>query len=176
VTTLHRSLSHKDKCPQIRSSLRCLVTSTKSGRSSAAGLTSSQAGGHLTPTSYSSNFRLRTPAEQSRAKQSSSLLPATSQHGHSWHRAPLGPLATYLFNVKTFVFSYFRCSSFDKKGGVGLFYNWCSLTTPYSTRGHIKVGDICYTLFTKHKLTQSSTIYMDICQCRIVQQPMPQLI
>jgi hypothetical protein len=28
-----------------------------------------------------------------RAEQSSSLLPATSQHGHSWHRAPLGPMA-----------------------------------------------------------------------------------
>jgi hypothetical protein len=41
---------------------------------------------------------------QSRAEQSSSLLPATSQHGHSWHRAPLGPMAIYLFNVKTFVF------------------------------------------------------------------------
>jgi hypothetical protein len=27
----------------------------------------------------------------SRAEQSSSLLLATSQHGHSWHRAPLGP-------------------------------------------------------------------------------------
>jgi hypothetical protein len=27
-----------------------------------------------------------------RAEQSSSLLPATSQHGHSWHRAPLGPM------------------------------------------------------------------------------------
>jgi hypothetical protein len=26
-----------------------------------------------------------------RAEQSSSILPATSQHGHSWHRAPLGP-------------------------------------------------------------------------------------
>jgi hypothetical protein len=40
----------------------------------------------------------------SRAEQSSSLLPATSQHGHSWHRAPLGPMAIYLFNAKTFVF------------------------------------------------------------------------
>jgi hypothetical protein len=39
-----------------------------------------------------------------RAEQSSSLLPATSQHGHSWHRAPLGPMVIYLFNVKTFVF------------------------------------------------------------------------
>jgi hypothetical protein len=42
---------------------------------------------------------------QCRAEQSSCLLPATSQHGHSWHRAPLGPMAIYLFSVKTFVFS-----------------------------------------------------------------------
>jgi hypothetical protein len=58
-------------------------------------------------------------------EKSSSLLPARSQHGHSRHRAPLGPMAIYLFNVKTFVFfSFFRCSSFDKKRGVGLFsYN-----------------------------------------------------
>jgi hypothetical protein len=93
--------------------------------------------------------------EQSRAEQSSSLLPATSQHGHSLRRAPLGPMAIYLFSVKTFVFSPFCCSSFDKKkGGVGRFYNWCSFITPYFTRGHIKVGDmyILY-IFTKHKLT-----------------------
>jgi hypothetical protein len=38
--------------------------------------------------------------------QSSSLLPATSQHGHSWRRAPLGPMAIYLFSVKTFVFFF----------------------------------------------------------------------
>jgi hypothetical protein len=36
--------------------------------------------------------------------QSRSLLPTTSQHGHSWHRAPLGPMAIYLFSVKTFLF------------------------------------------------------------------------
>jgi hypothetical protein len=39
--------------------------------------------------------------KQSRA--SSSLLLATSQHGHSWHRAPLGPMAIYLFNIKNIV-------------------------------------------------------------------------
>jgi hypothetical protein len=60
----------------------------------------------------------------SNSEQSSSLLPATSQHGHSWHRAPLGPMAIYLFRVKTFFF-FFRCSSFDKKGGVGLFFVIC---------------------------------------------------
>jgi hypothetical protein len=66
-----------------------------------------------------------------RAEQSSRLLSATSQHGHSWHRAPLRPVAIYLFSVKSFVFFFFRCSSSDKKGGVLLFYNWCSLTTPF---------------------------------------------
>jgi hypothetical protein len=93
-----------------------------------------------------------------RAEQGSSLLPATSQHGHSWHQVPLGPMAIYLFNVKTFVFFFvfsFGCSSFNKKGGVGLFYNLCSLTTPYSTWGHIKVGDI-YILYIIHK-TQADT-------------------
>jgi hypothetical protein len=58
----------------------------------------------------------------SRAEQSSSLLPATSQHGHSWHRAPLGPMVIYLFCVKTFVFFFFfRCSSFDKTEGLSFF-------------------------------------------------------
>jgi hypothetical protein len=45
-------------------------------------------------------------AEHSKAEQSSSLLQATSQHGHSWHRAPLKPMAIYLLNVKTFVFLF----------------------------------------------------------------------
>jgi hypothetical protein len=35
--------------------------------------------------------------------RSRSLLPASSRHAHTWHRAPLGPMAIYLFNVKTFV-------------------------------------------------------------------------
>jgi hypothetical protein len=64
-------------------------------------------------------------------------------------------MAIYLFSVKTFAFFFFRCSSFDKKGGVGFFYNWRSITTPYSTRGHIKVGDI-YILYIIHK-TQTDT-------------------
>lgn len=50
MTTLHKSLSHTDYC-----SLRCWVTSSISGCSSALGLTSSQAGSHFTPLSYSSN-------------------------------------------------------------------------------------------------------------------------
>jgi hypothetical protein len=90
---------------------------------------------------------------------------------------PLWDPWTYICSVSRLLFFFFfRCSSFDKKGGVGLFYNWCSLTTPYSTRRHIKVGDIYILyIFTKHKLTLSST-YRDICQCRILQQLMPQLI
>jgi hypothetical protein len=36
-------------------------------------------------------------------QQSWSLLPASSRHAHTWHPATLGPMAIYLFNVKTFV-------------------------------------------------------------------------
>jgi hypothetical protein len=42
-----------------------------------------------------------------RAEQSRSLLPAISRHGHSWHRAPVGPVAIYLLDVETFVFFFF---------------------------------------------------------------------
>jgi hypothetical protein len=59
VATLYKSLSHKDWRSQSRSSLRCLVAASNIGRSSAPGLTSTQAGGHLTLTSYFSNYRLR---------------------------------------------------------------------------------------------------------------------
>jgi hypothetical protein len=51
---------------------------------------------------------------KNRGEQSSSLLPATSQYGHSWHRSLLGPMAIYLFNVETFFLPFFRCSSFDR--------------------------------------------------------------
>jgi hypothetical protein len=83
------------------------------------------------------NFGTQLP----QAEQSSSLLPATSQHGHSWHRAPWDPWP-YICSMSRLLFLSFFRSSFDKKGWVGLFYNWCSLTTPYSTRGHIKEGNI----------------------------------
>jgi hypothetical protein len=59
VITLYRLLSHKDLC----SRSRWLVATSNGGRSSAPGSTSSQAGGHLTPTSYSSNCRLQTLSE-----------------------------------------------------------------------------------------------------------------
>jgi hypothetical protein len=51
-------------------------------------------------------------------KRSRSLLPASSRHAHTWHRAPLGPMAIYLFNVKTFVFFFFRWSSLLIKEGL----------------------------------------------------------
>jgi hypothetical protein len=61
----------------------------------------------------------------------------------------------YICSVSRLLF-FFLLSLFLlwQKGGVGPFYNWCSLATPYSTRGHIKVGDIYILyIFTKHKLT-----------------------
>jgi hypothetical protein len=67
---------------------------------------------------------------QSRAEQSSSLLPATNQHGRSWHRAPLGPMTIYLFNVKTFYFLSSVVPPLIKWEGLDFFYNWCSLV-PY---------------------------------------------
>jgi hypothetical protein len=97
-------------------------------------------------------------AEQSRAEQRSSLLPATSRHSHSWHRAPLGPMRYICSMSRLLFFFFFRCSSFDKKEGVGLFYNWCSLTAPFSTRGRIKVGDI-YILYIIHKTQTDSKFY-----------------
>jgi hypothetical protein len=60
VSTLHKSLSHTDQCSHSRTSLLCLVAASNSGRFSAHGLTSLQAGDHLTPTTYSSNCRLKT--------------------------------------------------------------------------------------------------------------------
>jgi hypothetical protein len=52
----------------------------------------------------------------SRAESSSSLLPATSQHSHSWHRPPLGLMAIYLFSVKNFV-----VPPLIKREGLGFF-------------------------------------------------------
>jgi hypothetical protein len=46
MTTPHKSLLHIDQCSQSH----CSATSSSSGRSSASGLTSLQAGDHLTPT------------------------------------------------------------------------------------------------------------------------------
>jgi hypothetical protein len=62
---------------------------------------------HAPSPQRSTNFPWLSPTENSqlnhRAEQSRSLLPATSRHAHTWHRAPLGPMAIYLFSVKTFV-------------------------------------------------------------------------
>jgi hypothetical protein len=57
--------------------------------------------------------------------RSRSLLPATSRHAHTWHRAPLGPMAIYLFDVKTFVFwfSSFHWTFLLIKEGLVFFYS-----------------------------------------------------
>jgi uncharacterized membrane protein YccF (DUF307 family) len=68
-----------------------------------------------------------------RAEQSRRLLPAISRHGHSWHRAPVGPVAIYLLDVKTFVFFFFLrwSSSMIKRRGLHFFFSSrCFLTTP----------------------------------------------
>jgi hypothetical protein len=56
VTTLYKSLSYTEQCSQSRTSQRCLVTYSNSGRSSAPGLNSLQAGGHLTQNSHWPDF------------------------------------------------------------------------------------------------------------------------
>jgi hypothetical protein len=49
---------------------------------------------------------------------------------------PLWDPWPYICSVsRLWVFFLLLLFLFDKKGGVGLFYNWCSLTTRYSTRG-----------------------------------------
>jgi hypothetical protein len=62
-------------------------------------------------------------SELFRAEQSSSLLPAISQHGHSWYRAPLEPMAIYLFNGKIlFLFSFFVVPPLTKREGLYFFF------------------------------------------------------
>jgi hypothetical protein len=58
LTTLCISPSHTDYYSQPRTSLRCWVTSSNTGHSSAPGLITSQAGVCLTPTSLKSNSKL----------------------------------------------------------------------------------------------------------------------
>jgi hypothetical protein len=72
-------------------------------------------------------------SEQSRAEQSRSLLPAISRHGHSWHRAPVGPVAIYLWMSRPLCFFFPSLILLnDKEEGVGLFFSLsrCFLTTP----------------------------------------------
>jgi hypothetical protein len=55
--------------------------------------------------------------------RSRSSLPATSRHAQSWHWATLGPMAIYLFNVKSFIFFFHSLILlFDKGGGWSFFY------------------------------------------------------
>jgi hypothetical protein len=69
----------------------------------------------------------------------------------------------------------------QRRGWCFLYIDWCSLTTPYSTWGYILFFSsqglsriyIFNTLLTKYNLTFNSNIHRDLCQCRMVQQPMP---
>jgi hypothetical protein len=78
-------------------------------------------------------WRYSNPPPPLNRSRNRSLLPATSRHSHTWHRAPLGPMAIYLFNFRPFLF--LSLILLIDKGGVGLLYiyiyiEWCLLTTP----------------------------------------------
>jgi hypothetical protein len=78
-------------------------------------------------------WRYSTPELTSSSR---SLLPAISRHAHTWRRAPLGPMAMYLLNVKTFVFSPSLILLIDK-GAAGLFLY--RLVFTYYTLLHLKL-------------------------------------
>jgi hypothetical protein len=81
ATTLHKSQSHRDECSLLRSSLSCLTRYRNSGRSSAPPLTSSQAGGYMSPTSVYSNGRLTRGKFMSRPRVSKLRLLLLSECG-----------------------------------------------------------------------------------------------
>jgi hypothetical protein len=66
-----------------------------------------QALGSLFVTSYESQGYGGVIRARPHTRRHRSLLSATSQHGHSWHRAPLVPMTKYLFSFKTFAFCPF---------------------------------------------------------------------
>jgi hypothetical protein len=120
-----------------------------------------------------------------RRRRSRSLLPAISRHGHSWHRAPLGPMAIDLFNIKTFVF-FLPLLLPIVRAGVGLFLRY-RLVFTYHTLFHLKLCSffppgiklniyIFHPLLTKHNTIFCCNIHKDFCQCRTLQQSIPQLI
>jgi hypothetical protein len=81
---------------------------------------------------YGGGIRTRLHGEWS--GRSRSLLPATSRHVHTCHRAPLGPMAIYLCNVKDFF--PFRWSSSLIKEGLVFFYR---LVFTYYTLLHLRL-------------------------------------
>jgi hypothetical protein len=63
---------------------------------------------------------------QSRAEQSRSLLPAISRHGHSWHRALVGPVAIYLLLAWQLRFFFFFWGALsDERTGLTFIYICC---------------------------------------------------
>jgi hypothetical protein len=86
------------------------------------------------PSQSSSTAVSKDSLNYSSTSRSRSLQPAISRHGHSWHRAPMGPMAIDLFNVKTSAFfSPSLLLPLVKGGGWSFYIDWCSPTTPYST-------------------------------------------
>jgi hypothetical protein len=95
-----------------------------------------------------------TPVEQSRAvaycrQPASTVTPGIEPHWDPW---------PYICSMSRLLFFFpsFVVPPLIKREGLDFFFhNWCSFTTPFSTRGHIKVGDI-YILYIIHK-TQTDT-------------------
>jgi hypothetical protein len=124
VTTLCTTVSSRDQYSQLLSSLRCLGTSSDSERSSAHGLTSSEAGGHLTPTSYSSDCRLRTLLERETDRQTERVTFRLAVYRQSVRLCvePLEPHDQRLFSTEP-LRSYPLCNNLsDEKMGLSLMY------------------------------------------------------
>jgi hypothetical protein len=84
---------------------------------------------------------------QSRAEQSISLLPAISRHDHSWHRAPMGPVAIYLLLVWQLRFFFFLWGALsDERTGLTFIYAAASAiflwSEPLGSRDHILLSHI----------------------------------
>jgi hypothetical protein len=131
VTTIYRSLSHKDYFSQSRSSVRYLVTSSNDGLSSVPRLTSSQTGGHLTPTSYSCNCHLNSFESQSQSYfATGGLAPINS----SWRQAPWDPrLEIFLFNRTLAVIVFYARSSWWEDGLFCYEHAWPFVKRTYRT-------------------------------------------
>jgi hypothetical protein len=123
-------------------SLLCLVTASDSGRSSAFGITSSQAGGHLTPNFYSSS-----PVKFCSLSSAQSFVVSgpLGTHGH-----------IYVFSLILRVLKYINMSLYipcsKKKGGI----------SPQNS-GEIQVGSMISFELVMEKGTQIYVYFFIIC-------------
>jgi hypothetical protein len=106
MTTLHKSLLHKDWCSQLQYSPPCLVTSSDNGHY-APRLTPSHANGHRTPISYCSNCHLRTGSWSSLYSSTDRVeIAAFSSSLIGWSRYPFRPHRKHQSSVACAVMSW----------------------------------------------------------------------